>query len=121
VHRAWQDGAANNDGVPRILAPECLANLFANPSDISQAEISVDLAGCTDANEGQFRLADGLDRIAGGAQPAGSNSGCYDFSNVRFNDGRLPAVDPVYFGRERVDTNDFMSTIRETLAETVPT
>jgi hypothetical protein len=100
--------------VARTLVLERLANLFANPSDISQVEIAIGLTRSADANEGQFRLANGLDRIAGGAQPAGRGSGGYDLTNVRFNDGRLPAIDQVDFGRERVDTDDFMSIICET-------
>jgi hypothetical protein len=55
-----------------------------------------------------------LDRIAGGAQPARRDSARYDLTNIRFNDGRLPAVDQVDFSRKRVDTNDLMSTVRET-------
>ena len=106
--------SAGDDGVARTLGLEGLADLFANPSNVSQVEIAVDLAGCTDANEGQFCLADGLDWIARGAQPAGLGSGCDDLTDFSFNDGRLPAIDEVDLGRERVDTNDLVSITRET-------
>ena len=114
MHRAWQDRAANDDGVARTLALESLADLFTNPSDVSQVKIAVDLAGCADANEGQLRLLDRLDWIAGGAQPAGLGSGCDDLTDFSFNDGRLAAVDEVDLGRDRVDTNDLVSIMRET-------
>jgi hypothetical protein len=99
--------------VARTLALEGLADLFANPSDISQIEIAVRLTRRTDANEGQFRLADRLYGIASSTQPARLDSGGHDFPDVCFNDGRLPAVDQVDFGRERVDPNDLMSVIGE--------
>ena len=113
MHGARQDSAANDHGVARTLVLECLADLFANPSDISQVEIAVRLARRTNANEGQFRLADRFDRIAGSAQPARLDRGGYDFPDVCFNDGRLPTVDQFDFGRERVDSNDLMSIIGE--------
>jgi hypothetical protein len=78
VHSARQDRAANDNGVAHTLAPEYLADLFTNPSNISQVEIAVGLARCADANEGQFRLADALARIAGGAQTTRLGSSCYD-------------------------------------------
>ncbi len=53
------------------------------------------------------------DWIARSAQPAGLGSGCDDFTDICFNDRRLPAIDQVDFGRERVDANDFMSIIGE--------
>jgi len=89
------------------------ADLFANSSDISQVEIAVGLARCANANERQFRLANPLAWITGSAQPAGLDSGGYDFPDVCFNDRRLPTVDQVDFGRERVDSNDLMSVIGE--------
>ena len=113
-NRAWQDGAANDNSVARSLALECLADLFANPSDISQVKIAIGLARCADANEGQFRLSDRLDWIARGAQPASLGSHCDDLTDVCLNDGRLSTIDQVDLGRERVDTNDFMSIIGET-------
>jgi len=79
--------------VTLIFTLECFADLFADPSDISQIEIAVGLAWCPDANEGEFRLADRLVWIAGGAQSAALGSCCDDFTDICFNDGRLPAVD----------------------------
>ncbi len=114
MHRTRQDRAANDDGVPRTLVLECFADLLANPSDISQVEIAVWLARCANTNEGQLRLADCFDWVTGSAQPARLGSGCYDLADIRFNDGRLSTVDQIDFGRERIDTNDFMSIISET-------
>jgi hypothetical protein len=105
-HGVRQDSAANDDGVARTLALEGLANLFANPSDISQIENAVRLAWYADANEGQFRLADCFAWIEGGAQPARLGSGCYDLADVCLNNGRLPAVDQIDFSRDRVDHDD---------------
>src|ERR1019366_4522362 len=114
AHRARQDGAADDDGVASCLSLERLADLFANPPNVFQVEVAVGLARCADANEGQFRLANRLDWIAGGVQPAGSSSGGDDLTDVHFNDGRLATVDQVDFGRERVDPDDFMSIMGET-------
>lgn len=114
MHRTRQDGAANDDGVPRTFTLQCLADLLADPSYISQVEIAVRLARCTHANEGQFRLADRFDWIAGSAQPAGLGSGRDDLADIGFNDGRLSTVDQIDFGGEWIHTNDFMSIIGET-------
>ncbi len=54
-----------------------------------------------------------FDGIAGSAQPARLDGGGYDFADVCFNDGRLPTVDQVDFGRERIDSDDFMAVIGE--------
>ena len=88
--------------------------LFANPLDISQVEIAVGLAWCSDANEGQFRLTNRLAWIASGPQSAGLDSCCDDFTDIFFNDGTLPAVVQIDRCRERVDSNNFMSIIGET-------
>ena len=50
----------------------------------------------------------------GGAKPARLDHGGNDFSNFRFNNGRVPAVDQLDFGRKRVNANHFMSLIGET-------
>src|SRR5262249_4709682 len=113
AHRAWQDCAANDDRVALILILECFADLFANSSDISQVEIAVNLAWCPNANEGQFRLADRLAWIAGGAQSTSLRSCCDNFTDLCFNDGRLPTVDQIDLCRNRVDSDDFMSIIGE--------
>jgi hypothetical protein len=68
-----------------------------------------------------FRLADRLAWIAGGVQSAGVGSCCDDFSDICFNDGRLPAVAQSDLCRNRADSNDFMSIIGEQPAEAVPT
>lgn len=62
MHRARYDSAANHDGVAPILVLECLTD----SSDVSQVEISVGLAWCSDTNEGHFRLVDRFARITGG-------------------------------------------------------
>src|SRR5580658_295372 len=50
-HRARQDGAANDDGVARCLALECLADLFTNSPNIAEVEIPIGLTRCANANE----------------------------------------------------------------------
>jgi hypothetical protein len=51
-----------------------------------------------------------VSRIAWSARLQGRR---YDFTDICFNDGRLPTVDQIDLRRKRVDSNDFMSIIGE--------
>src|ERR1700722_2412056 len=88
-----------------------LANLLANSADISQIEIAVGLAGCAHAHERKLGRINRLAGIVGGPQTSGFHRGGNNLADFGFDDGRLPAVDEVGFGENRVDSNHFVSII----------
>ena len=93
---------------------EDLPDLFTNPTNVSKIQVAIGLTGCTDANEGELRIINRVDRIDGSAKPACFDGVGNDFPNFCFDNGRLSTVDQVNFGRKRVNTNDFMSVVGET-------
>ncbi len=72
AHSSRQDGAADDDGMPRRFAFENLADFLANAPNKPQVEAPIGLTRGADTNESQRGFPDGLCRVAGGAQPARS-------------------------------------------------
>ena len=60
MHCAGQDSAADSDGVAIPLILERFPNHLAHTSNEGQVKIAVSLTWCTDADEGEFRVADGF-------------------------------------------------------------
>lgn len=113
-HRSWQDGASNYNGVPACLVLESFADLLTNAPDVAQIEVAVGLAWRADANKRQFGGPNGLSWVRDGAQPARIDSGLNDLADLRFNNRGATLIDQVDFGLDGVDTEDFMSVVRET-------
>src|SRR5208337_1335482 len=71
VHSSRQDGAADDDRVPRGFVFERTADLLANALDVPQVEVAIGLTRSADADERELRFPDGLGYVVRGAQAAG--------------------------------------------------
>jgi hypothetical protein len=112
-HGAQQDCAAKSRLWALTLGPERFADLFANPSDISQVEIAVGLARCSDANERQAvsRIA-WLGSLLTRSGPALTVAAMISPTSVS-NDGTLPgAPEPkLAISQARLSLADYVQTM----------
>ena len=89
-----------------VLSFRALADLLADAPDVGQVEIAVRLAWSADANEGQLRLREWLPGSRGRAQAPRLDGGDNNLADLRFDDGRLAAIDQIDLGLDRIDTDD---------------
>lgn len=112
VHRSRKYRAAYNDCVVSRLYPERLSDLLADPPNVAQVKISIGLARSADAHEGQLSVADGYHGVGRCAQESRSHPPCNDLINILFNDWRVPLIDQVHLGLDRINPDDFVTILR---------
>nr|GEX25324.1 hypothetical protein [Tanacetum cinerariifolium] len=110
---AWQNGAANDDGVTGSLVTQHEADFAADRFNEVQLQIAVLFARGADADHRQVSSANRFGEVGGAAQFAGLDTGLQQLAQTRLNDWRLAVVDQIDLGSGDVHTHNIMTTRRE--------
>jgi hypothetical protein len=113
VHRSWQNCAADNDGMAGSLVLESLSNLLANTTNEAKVEVATGLTWRSDADKGQFCIADGFRRVSSRAQPSRFHIIGDDVPDLLFDNWGVALIDQVNLHLQRIDPNHLMPVMGE--------
>ena len=113
MRRPRQHGAADDDHVIRRFLAQLGADLFGDALEICQVEAAVLSTGCSDADEGDLGIGDGVCRVRRAAKTSGSDAAGEKVVEPRFDDRTFAGVDRRDLVRVHIDTDNVMTIGRE--------
>ncbi len=100
--------------MPVVFDLQRSANLLTDAANIPEIEVSIRLAGGPDADKRSGRRQNRFRRVVGRTETPARYHSRDDLADIRLYNRRLPTVDQVYFGPNRINANHFVSLVGKT-------